>query len=56
MKGDPANPHRPEEVERKFFTLADSVWGRQRARWLYDRCLELERVPDMRELAREVAM
>ena len=27
MKGDPANPHRPEDVERKFFSLAGSVWG-----------------------------
>src|SRR5688572_25890838 len=56
MKGDPSNPHRPEEVERKFFSLADSVWGQQRARWLYDHCLELERVPDMRETAREAAL
>ncbi len=55
MKGDPANPHRAGEVERKFFTLAEPVWGAERACWLYDTCLGLERVPDMRALAGEFA-
>ena len=53
MKGDPANPHRADEVERKYFALAEPIWGSARARWLYDSCLGLERVPDMRALAAE---
>lgn len=55
MKGDPANPHRAGEVERKFFTLAEPVWGAERSRWLYDTCLGIKRVPDMRALAGEFA-
>jgi 2-methylcitrate dehydratase PrpD len=56
MKGDPANPHRAEDVERKYFTLAEPIWGTARARWLYDTCLNLERVPDMRTLAMQFAL
>ena len=48
MKGEPANPHKPEDVERKYFDLMTPVWGAERARRLYDALLALEKVPDMR--------
>ena len=48
MKGEPSNPHRPEDVERKFFDLMDPVWGADRTRRLYDALLSLEHCPDVR--------
>ena len=56
MKGDPGNPHRPEEVERKFFDVTTPVWGAERARWLYDALMRLETIPDMREFSRDVVL
>jgi 2-methylcitrate dehydratase PrpD len=47
MKGEPANPHRPEDVEKKYFDLMPSVWGAERARKLYDSILALEETADM---------
>jgi len=48
MKGEPGNPHRPEEVERKFFDLTVPVWGKRRANDLYSGLLTLEHVADLR--------
>jgi 2-methylcitrate dehydratase PrpD len=56
MKGEPANPHRPEDVERKFFVLTTPVWGAARAQQLYDRLLCLESTTDMREFGRTFAL
>jgi 2-methylcitrate dehydratase PrpD len=56
MKGEPANPHRPEDVEKKFFALMTPVWGAERAKKLYDTLLALESVRDMRALGRELAL
>lgn len=56
MKGEPANPHRPEDVERKFFDLTTPVWGAERSRRLYDGLLSLESVPDMAEFGQEFAL
>ena len=56
MKGEPANPHRPEDVKRKFFDLTTPVWGAERARRLYDALLSLESVPDMGEFGQGFAL
>src|SRR5262245_1978101 len=56
MKGEPANPHRPEDVEKKFFDLTTPVWGAERASRLYDALLSLESVPDMREFGQGFAL
>ncbi len=48
MKGESANPHRTEDVEKKYFDLMTPVWGADRARKLYDAVLKLEDVADMR--------
>jgi len=48
MKGEPGNPHRPEDVEKKFFDLTVPVWGAQRAKALYAALLGLEEVADLR--------
>jgi 2-methylcitrate dehydratase PrpD len=52
MKGEPGNPHRPEDVERKFFDLTNPVWGAERARKLYDAVLALESETDMAKFGR----
>ena len=56
MKGEPANPHRLEDVESKFFDLTTPVWGAERSRRLYDALLSLESVPDMGEFGRGFAL
>ena len=48
MKGEPANPHRPEEVEKKFFELTVPVWGAKRANDLYSALLSVENVTNLR--------
>jgi 2-methylcitrate dehydratase PrpD len=42
MKGDPANPHRAEDVQQKFFDLTVPVWGEKRAASIYQACMTLE--------------
>jgi 2-methylcitrate dehydratase PrpD len=49
-RGEAENPHPPDAVWRKFVDLASPVWGRERAETLYDRVLDLERVPDVAAL------
>jgi 2-methylcitrate dehydratase PrpD len=56
MKGEPSNPHRPQDVERKFFDLTTPVWGAERSRKLYDALLSLESVPDMGQFGRDFAL
>jgi 2-methylcitrate dehydratase PrpD len=51
MKGEPSNPHRAEDVQKKYFDLMSPVWGPGRARRLYDEILSLEKVADMRAFA-----
>src|SRR5262249_277801 len=46
-RGETQNPHLPDAVRAKFLGLAGPVWGRDRAERLYDRVLDLERVPDV---------
>ncbi|MGZ5172197.1 MAG: MmgE/PrpD family protein [Burkholderiales bacterium] len=56
MKGEPTNPHRAQDVEKKYFDLMSPVWGADRARTLYDAVLALEDVTDMREFAGRYAL
>ncbi len=56
MKGEAENPHRPEEVEKKFFDLTVPVWGADRAQKLYEGLLCLESVPDMRGFGQDFAL
>jgi hypothetical protein len=56
MKGEPGNPHRPEEVEKKFFDLIVPVWGAERAKKLYAGLLNLEQVADFRAFGADFAL
>ena len=49
-RGEAEHPHPPEAVRRKFLDLAAPVWGQGRAEAIYDRVLDLERVPDVAAL------
>jgi 2-methylcitrate dehydratase PrpD len=48
MKGESRNPHRPEDVEKKFYDLIVPVWGARRAEKLYEALLRLEGAADLR--------
>ena len=50
-RGEGEHPHAHDAVRRKFLALAAPVWGQARAEALYDRVLDLERVPDVAALA-----
>jgi 2-methylcitrate dehydratase PrpD len=56
MKGEPANPHRPEEIEKKFFDLTVPVWGAERADRLYQGIMRLEDVPNFAEFGADFAL
>ena len=46
MRGESANPHRPEELEAKFMQLGAPVWGEDTARQLLAGCMQLETLRD----------
>ena len=50
-KGEPAKPHRPEELQAKFMQLGVPLWGEPVARRLLDGCLKLEELPDFSRFA-----
>ena len=54
-RGEAENPHPPEAMRRKFLELAAPVWGSDRAGALYDRVLDLDRVPDVAALTADVS-
>ena len=47
-KGEPGNPHAPRDIERKFHQLATPVWGEQCAQELYQGCMRMESILDLR--------
>ena len=53
-RGEAENPHPPGAVRMKFLELAAPVWGRETAEVLYDRVLDLERVPDVAALVQDM--
>lgn len=55
MKGEPRNPHRREDVEKKFYDLTAPVYGATRAQALYAMLLALEEIPDLRAFAPHAA-
>ena len=56
MKGEPRNPHRPEDIEKKFYDLTVPVWGAGRAGRLYEALLALENATDLRAFGRDFAL
>jgi 2-methylcitrate dehydratase PrpD len=50
-KGEPANPHRPEELRAKFLELGTPAWGDATTRKLFEGCMKLETIDDFRAFA-----
>jgi 2-methylcitrate dehydratase PrpD len=50
-KGEPANPHKPEELRAKFFELGEPVWGTAVTRELFSGLMQLEEIGDFRAFA-----
>jgi hypothetical protein len=55
-RGEAEHPHPPNAMRRKFLDLAAPVWGVGRAEALYDRVLDLERVPNVASLAGDAGL
>jgi 2-methylcitrate dehydratase PrpD len=51
MKGEPAKPHSPAQLEAKFMQLGAPLWGELQARRLLEGCMKLEREPDFRRFS-----
>jgi 2-methylcitrate dehydratase PrpD len=56
MKGEPSNPHQPEDLRRKFFELGTPVWGAGKTRAVFDAFMGIENVPDFGAFADGVAL
>lgn len=56
MKGEPANPHRPEQLQAKFFELGTPVWGEAQTRRLFEGLMAVESVRDFRAFAAGFAL
>jgi 2-methylcitrate dehydratase PrpD len=50
-KGEPTNPHKPEELTAKFFELGEPVWGKTTTQALFDGLMKLEEIGDFRVFA-----
>ena len=47
MKGEPANPHKPEELKGKFFELGTPVWGPAVTAELFQGLMGIDKIPDV---------
>jgi 2-methylcitrate dehydratase PrpD len=56
MKGEPSNPHQPEDLRRKFFELGTPVWGESTTREVFDAFMDIEHVPDFGAFADRVSL
>jgi 2-methylcitrate dehydratase PrpD len=51
-KGEPANPHKPEELRGKFFDLGEPVWGGSVTRSLFEGLMDLENIASFGEFSK----
>jgi 2-methylcitrate dehydratase PrpD len=56
MKGEPANPHQPNELRAKFFDLGTPVWGAQTTERLFEGLMKVEDIPDFRAFAERLPL
>jgi 2-methylcitrate dehydratase PrpD len=56
MKGEPANPHKPSDLEGKFFELGTPVWGEPTTRKLFEGLMDVESVGDFRAFAQTLEL
>lgn len=55
-KGEPANPHSPDEVRGKFFELGESVWDQAVTASLHQGLMGLESIANVSEFADRFAL
>lgn len=55
-KGEPTNPHSPEELTAKFFELGEPVWGRAVVQELYAGLMALEEIGEFGAFAERLAL
>ena len=55
-KGEPANPHTPEDLSGKFFELGEAVWGKPVTHQLHERLMKIEGIADFGVLAGEMLL
>lgn len=55
-KGEPANPHKPEELPQKFCELGEPVWGHAVTRALYEGLMQIEDISVFRAFANEFTL
>jgi 2-methylcitrate dehydratase PrpD len=53
MKGEPSNPHSPEDLKKKFFDLGKPVWGKAKTQRLFDGLMGVENIPDFGVFAKD---
>jgi len=51
-KGEPANPHKPEELRGKFFDLGEPVWGGSITQNLFEGLMGIEDISSFREFSK----
>jgi 2-methylcitrate dehydratase PrpD len=56
MKGEPANPHKPQDLQAKFFDLGTPVWGEKTTKRLFEDLRTLESIPDFGAFADQFAL
>jgi 2-methylcitrate dehydratase PrpD len=54
-KGDFEDPYGPADLERKYYSLSEPVWGREKAEQLYASALSFDAVKDVNETTRLIA-
>ena len=55
-KGESANPHSAEDIQKKFYQLARPVWGEPLARTVHELCMQVETISDLREAFADLAL
>jgi 2-methylcitrate dehydratase PrpD len=56
MKGEPSNPHDPQDLRGKFFELATPLWGAQTTARLFEAFMKVESIQDLRAFAADFAL
>lgn len=55
-RGEPDNPHAAADIRKKYDQLATPVWGESLARDVYQGCMQLETIPDLRAFSANRAL
>ena len=55
-KGEPAHPHKPEELTAKFFELGEPIWGRSTTQTLYDGLMNIEAIAEFASFSNSLSL